>query len=419
MTGSLAGIRVVEVATSVAGPYATQVLGDLGADVVKVERPGRGDDTRAWGPPFWDSESAIFAALNRNKRSLALDLKSAAGLDVLWRLIKSSDVLLQNLRPGSLERMGLTAEAVMAANPRLIYCVMSGFGPEGPKRSEPAYDPLMQAWSGLMSITGEEGRPPVRIPVSILDQGTAMWTVIGVLDALRTRETTERGSLLQTSLLDTALAWMPFQLSGYFISGELPERLGSGAVGIVPYGAFPTADGYIVVVAGNDAQWHSLCHVLGRDDLAASPDYADNPSRVRNRYRLEEEIIREVSKRPRDYWISRLSEAGIAVAPINTLSDVVADPQVMASGMLPHQPHPRIREFRVVNTPIRENTAFPKVTRVPPLLGEQSEEVLRDLRYTNEEIGELIRAKVVALATLGPASGVEREGRSARKEGGR
>jgi crotonobetainyl-CoA:carnitine CoA-transferase CaiB-like acyl-CoA transferase len=396
-SGSLRGVRVVDLTSSVAGPFATQILGDLGADVVKVERVQGGDDTRRWGPPFWGEadESPMFLSLNRTKRSLALDLKDPEGQEVFARLVDRCDVLVQNLRPGVLDKLGFTYERMRETNPRLVYCDMSGYGPVGPLKDRPAYDPLMQAFSGLMSITGEEGRPPVRIPASILDQGTAMWTVIGVLDALRTRDATGQGTCVQTSLLQTALMWLPFHLSGFMASGDLPQRLGSGTIGIAPYQAFPTADGYLILAAGNDNLWRNLCKSIDRPDLVDDPRFVDNPSRVSNRAVLADELSEALRARTSAQWQEVLEQAGVPATPIHTLDQVVQHEQVQALDMLRQMPHPRIPDYTVVNTPIRTADGYPGTSTVPPLLGEHSEQVLDELGYAREEVDRLRERAVV------------------------
>lgn len=393
--GSLQGIRVIDLTTSVAGPFATQIMGDLGADVIKVERVGGGDDTRRWGPPFWCGESSTFLALNRSKRSLALDLKSADGQEVFTRLVQRSDVLVQNLRPGALAKLGFTYEHLSETNPRLIFCDMTGYGSQGPLKDRPAYDPLMQGFSGLMSVTGEEGRPPVRIPASILDQGTAMWTVIGVLDALRARDVSGRGTRVETSLLQTALMWQPFHLGGYMASGNLPRRLGSGTVGIAPYQAFPTEDGYVILAAGNDNLWRRLCTAIDREKLIDDPRFVDNPSRVSNRHELEAEISDALGARTSAQWQEILDQAGVPATPIHTLDEVVDHEQVRALEMLRPVPHPRIPDYTVVNTPIRTAGEYPGSQTVPPLLGEHSEQVLDELGYTGDEVDRLVGDNVV------------------------
>lgn len=397
MTGSLSGIRVLDVTVSVAGPFATQILGDLGADVVKVERPGTGDDTRTWGPPFWEGEATTFLALNRNKRSLALDLKAPEGKEALRRLVARSDIVVQNLRAGVFAELGFSYEALRELNPGLIFCDMSGYGPAGPMKDLPAYDPLTQAFSGLMSLTGEEGRPPVRIPASILDQGTAMWTVVAALDALRARDATGHGAHVQTSLLQTALMWLPAQITGYLASGDVPRPLGSGTSTIAPYQAFPTGDGYLIVAAGNDNLWRRLCAAINRDELAGDPRFTDNPSRVRHRDELAAELSATFRSRPTGAWQKILDGAGVPTTAIQTLDQVVSHPQVQATGELAHVSHPRIGDFTVINTPILQDGAYPGVRHVPPLVGEHSAEILDELGYEKSDIAALAEKGVITL----------------------
>jgi len=395
VTGSLNGIRVVDVTASVAGPFTTQILGDLGADVVKVERPRTGDDTRSWGPPFWQEEAAAFLALNRNKRSLALDLKTPEGKEALRRLIARADIVVQNLRAGVFTDLGFGYDTLRELNPRLIFCDIGGYGPDGPMKDLPAYDPLMQAFSGLMSLTGEEGRPPVRIPASILDQGTAMWTVVAALDALRARDETGHGAHVQTSLLQTALMWLPIQLTGYLASGDLPRPLGSGTSTIVPYQAFPTRDGHLIVAAGNDNLWRRLCDAIERGDLADDPRFAGNPDRVRHRDELAAELSATLESKPTGEWQKILDGAGVPSTAIQTLDQVVSHPQVRATGALMPVPHPRIDDFTVVSTPFQHDGAYPGVRHVPPLLGEHSQEVLGELGYEQSEIAALADQGVI------------------------
>jgi crotonobetainyl-CoA:carnitine CoA-transferase CaiB-like acyl-CoA transferase len=376
VTGSLEGIRVLDLTMSVAGPFATQILGDLGADVIKVERPPHGDDTRRWGPPFWGQDSATFHGLNRNKRSVLLDLKSEEDKVTLTGLAAEADVLVQNLRPGTLARLGFGYEAVRARNPRLIYCEITGYGTAGPLKDRPAYDPLMQAFGGLMSLTGSEGGAPARIPASILDQGSAMWAVIGILDALRRRDQTGEGSLVQTSLLETALAWLPAQFMGYFAERVVPPRLGSGTVGIAPYEAFPASDGWIIIAAGNDNLWRRLCEAIGRHDLLGDERFGSNPGRVAHRGELTRELSDTTRAKESAYWLDVLTEAGVPVAPIQTIDEVVAHEQVQALGVFRPVPHPSIDGFQVIATPIRVNGGYYPVRMPPPALGEGSAEIL-------------------------------------------
>jgi crotonobetainyl-CoA:carnitine CoA-transferase CaiB-like acyl-CoA transferase len=382
MRGSLRGVRVIDLTTSVAGPFATMILGDLGADVVKIERPGTGDDTRHWGPPTWEGQSCHFNALNRNKRSVTLDLSSPEGIADLRALAARADVFVENLRPGSLERKGLGYEDLRVGNPRLVYCSITGYGPSGPLREKPAYDPLMQAFSGLMSMVGAPGSEPARIPVSILDQGSAMWAVIGVLDALRSRERDGTGSHVQTSLLGTALMWQPVQVANYLAAGELPERLGSGTIGIYPYGAFPTADRDIVIAAGNERLWRALCEAIGRTDLLQDARFASNPARVSERALLRGILSDHLRTAGSDIWLARLEDAGVPCSPINTLDTVLAHEQVDAIGAVQPIPHPLIDGYRAVVTPLADEDGPLTELHAAPGLGEHTDEVLAEIGRT-------------------------------------
>lgn len=367
---SLTGLRVLDITTSVAGPFATLILGDLGADVIKVERPVSGDDTRRWGPPFWNGESPHFTALNRNKRSVTLDLKDESDASVFGSLVDTADVLIQNLRPGALARNGFGYAACAERNPLLIYCEMTGFGSGGTLSDLPAYDPLMQAFSGLMSVTGDEHGEPARIPVSILDQGTGMWAAIAVLDALRDRERTGVGTHLEVSLLNTALMWQPAQFGNYFADRTVPQRLGSGTIGIYPYAAFPTDDGWLVIAAGNQSLWLALCEVLARPDLAVDPRFSDNPARVAHRDELSDEIAAALAGRTTACWADALTHAGVPCSPIHSLDQVAEHEHVAAIEAFGAIEHPNIEDFRTVKLPMRNNGRYPELRLPAPLLGE-------------------------------------------------
>ncbi|MFN7150284.1 MAG: CaiB/BaiF CoA transferase family protein, partial [Microthrixaceae bacterium] len=314
--GSLAGLRVVEVGTSIAAPYGTQVLGDMGAEVIKVERTGTGDDTRSWAPPSWGEESIAYLSFNRNKKSVALDYKTDEGREVLRRLIASADVLVQNLRPGALAKAGFGPDVLEELNPRLINCDLSGFGPTGPRARQPAYDPLLQAYSGIVSITGEDGRDPVRVPVSLLDMGTGMWTVIAVYEALRRRDQTGRGSHVQLSLLQTAMTWMSGPLMGAVAGNPAPQRLGSGFRGAVPYGAFPTSDGHIFISCGNDRLFRTLLAAIDAEDLSDRPGFATNRQRLAHRDEINIAIGERTSAFGLDELVKRLERAGVPHSPV-------------------------------------------------------------------------------------------------------
>jgi crotonobetainyl-CoA:carnitine CoA-transferase CaiB-like acyl-CoA transferase len=397
MNAPLAGLLVADLTQNVAGPYCTQILGDMGAQVVKVERPGRGDDARAWAPPYWGEESAAFMSVNRNKRSLAVDMKSPEGRAILERLVGRADVLVQSLRAGVVEELGLGWEQARRLNPRLVYCSITAFGPEGPYRDRPGYDPLMQAFGGLMSVNGHPGQPPARIPVSIIDMGTGMWSAAAVLAALRERDRTGRGAHVTTALFDTALAWTAFQMTNYLASGEVPQPQGSGTPMIAPYEAFPARDGWVMIAAASDALFAKCCAALGLGELPRDPRFASNPQRVANRAALVEAMATVTRTLGAGELLERLQSAGLPSAPILTLDRVAAEPQTEASGMLIPQKHPRVPDYRAVGLPIRWDGERPGPARVPPLLGEHSAEVLAELGYDERTIKELAGRHVIQL----------------------
>lgn len=393
--GSLSGLRVVEVGTSIAAPYATQILGDMGAEVIKVERLGTGDDTRTWAPPRWQDESIAFLSFNRNKSSLALDYKTDEGTAVLRKLIASADVLVQNLRPGALAKAGFDAKALAEINPRLINCDLSGFGPTGPRALQPAYDPLLQAYSGIVSITGEEGRDPVRVPVSLLDMGTGMWTVIAVYEALRRRDQTGKGSHIQLSLLQTAMTWMTSPLMGAAAGNPSPQRLGSGFRGAVPYGAFPTSDGHVFISCGNDRLFHKLLAAIDAQELAERPGFVTNSDRVAHREKVNAVLAERTSAFELDELVKRLERAGVPHSPVQTVDRVVEDEQVKAIGMITSLPHPRVEQMSVLNLPMTFDGAYPTLRTPPPDLGEDTVRVLEGLGYDEATINRLVDGGVV------------------------
>lgn len=330
----LTGLCVFEFGHSVAAPFAAQILGDLGAEVIKVEKPA-GDDARRWGPPFWEGESATFQALNRGKRSLCLDLRDAKAMARLKALVmERADIVLQNMRPGQAESLGLGAEALLAAKPSLICCNLGAFGRTGPLAQAPGYDPLMQAFGGLMSLTGEPGRPAVRVGVSMVDMGTGMWAVIGILAALQRRASMGIGGVVDVSLFETAAAWMSVPVAQFLASGEPPERQGSGAQGIVPYRAYRTADGELVVAAGNDALFRALAAALERPEWLGDPRFRTNPDRVAHQATLYPMIEAEMVKRPNAEWMARLDAAGIPCAPVQDAGAMLDHAQTRALGLL-------------------------------------------------------------------------------------
>src|SRR3954468_206775 len=334
----LAGVTVVEFCHSVAGPYAGSILADLGADVIKVESPGKGDYARDWGPPFAHGTSTLFHVLNHNKRGLALDLRDRITCERLIAFILDhADVVLQNMRPGAIEKLGLGAAALRARKPSLIYCDLGAYGRTGPLKDRPGYDPLMQAHGGIMSVTGVEGGEPVRVGVSIVDQGAGMWAAIGILAALNKRHVTGEGSHVSTSLFETAIGWMAPHIGGYLSGGVMRRPLGSGVTEIVPHQAFPTRDGYIMVAAGNDNLFRALCGAI-EQDFAADARFATNSKRVENRRTLVpllEDIFRAHASAE---WQARLDTAGVPAAPIENVAELVASPQTAALGILQRAP---------------------------------------------------------------------------------
>jgi crotonobetainyl-CoA:carnitine CoA-transferase CaiB-like acyl-CoA transferase len=391
----LEGLVVADLTQNVAGPFCTQVLGDMGAEVVKVERPGRGDDARAWAPPSWGRECATFMAFNRNKRSLALDLKSEGGLEILKRLVARADVFVQSLRTGAIAELGLDFAGAARLNPRLVYCSVTAFGTDGPLAHLPGYDPLMQAYGGLMSINGHPGQEPARVGTSIVDMGTGMWAALGIVAALRERDRTGRSVEVTTALFETALMWVSHHALGWFGSGEVPQPQGSGTAMIAPYQAFPTADGYAMIAAGSDALFRRLADALGDETLGADPRFADNSSRVHHR----ESLVAAISERTRMLktadLLDRLRAAGVPSAPILTVDRVLDEPQTKASGMLVSAPHPRLPDYRSIGLPLRWDRQRPGIRRVPPLLGEHTADVLTWLGYTLDDVRNLQTQRVV------------------------
>ncbi len=371
---SLSDITVIELGHSVAAPYAAEILADLGATVIKVEKREGGDDARQWAPPYWHGVSAIFQSLNRNKLSITVDLRDENERALLKRLIEErADVLIQNLRPGMVEELGLDAATLRARNKRLIYCGIGAFGRGGPLSHRPGYDPLMQAFGGLMSVTGEAGEPPVRVGTSIIDMGAGMWSVIGILAALHHRALTSEGTTVDTSLYETALAWMSYHAANYQASGEVPKRHGSGTFGIVPYRGYATSDGYLLIGAGNDKLFGKLAGTLGHPEWADDARFLDNPRRVQNRVALDG-MIEEVTRTGASAaWQTVLEGAGVPSAPMQSVDEVLAHPQTKALEMLQQSPDGRLT---IMGLPLSFDGERPPFRRAAPQLGEHTEEVL-------------------------------------------
>jgi crotonobetainyl-CoA:carnitine CoA-transferase CaiB-like acyl-CoA transferase len=366
---TLAGVRVLDLTQYVAGPYATQVLADLGATVLKVERPGVGDVYRQQGPVFLEGESASFLTLNRGKRSIALDIGADGDRETLSRLIGEADILVENMRPGTLDRYGLGFGQLKERFPRLIYCSISAFGQDGPLAPEGGYDLTVQALTGIMAMTGHPGGPPAKVPIAALDFGSALYAVIGIVSALRQRAATGTGQWVQTSILETGLAWLSMHITTFLIGGEEPGPLGTRSPFFAPYEAYRTADGYLVVVGtGGEGAWRDLCAALGVERLVDDPRFLDNSLRVRNADALREELEAVLSIAPTEHWMPRLQAAGVPSAPVQSMSDVLESEQVRALGMLDSLSHPRAGDVPVVRLPITFSDATSTSTLPPPVL---------------------------------------------------
>lgn len=371
----LSGLVAIELGSSVAGPFGAQVLGGLGATLIKVENPAKGDDARQWGPPFWHGSSATFQSLNRDKLGIAVDLKNPDERQRLRALIvEHADIVIQNLRPGLVKSYGLDAASLREEAPRLIYCNVGAFGASGPLRERPGYDPLMQAFGGIMSITGEEGRAPVRVGPSIVDIGAGMWSVIGILAALRRREITGQGCEVDTSLFETALAWMTVPTALYLASGKAQRRTGSEAAMLVPYKAYKASDDFLIIAAGNDNLFARLCTVLRHPEWVEDPRFRTNPDRIANRDELNALIEAIVGADRRESWLERLEAAGVPCAPLQSIDQVVEHPQTRALEMI--QPSPDAA-MRLMGLPLSFEGRRPPFRKAPPKLGEDGESVDR------------------------------------------
>ncbi len=369
----LEGVRVLDLSRVLAGPYATMVLGDLGADVLKVEHPERGDDTRHWGPPFAGGESAYFLSVNRNKRSIGVDLKDPDGLERVEKLAAGTDVVIENWRRGALEKLGLGYEKLKGANPDLVYCSITGFGP-GPDEERPGYDFLVQARGGVMGITGQPGGEPTKVGVAIADIVCGLFASNAILAALYRRRVTGEGARIEVPLFESTLGWLTNRGQEYLVSGEDTGLIGNAHPSIVPYQTFDAADKPLVVAVGNNTQFANLCEVIGRTELAEDERFATNPDRVANREALISELQREFGGRPADEWADELRAAGVPSGPVNTLADVLADEHLLGSGMLQGLDHPSAGHLEMLASPILIDGERPSIRCPPPTLGQHTKE---------------------------------------------
>ena len=391
----LTGIEVLDVTTSIAGPYCAQILAALGADVIKVERPDTGDDGRAWGPPFWNGEGTMFLSANAGKRSLAISLRDPRGREALLRLADGADVFLQSLRPGLADDLGLGADTLRERNPRLVYCSVGAYGHVGPLRHEPGYDALMQAAGGLISITGEPGRPGVRVGSSLIDQGTGTWAALGVLAALLERDRTGEGSVVDVSLYETALGYIGYHLAGYLADGTIPHGQGTRFPMVAPYQVFPTRDGELMIAGGNDRLFAAICSVLDLPELVDDPRFRTNALRVEHREALCDVLTGRLVQDDTDAWRQRLADAGVPAAPVADVADVANAPQTEALGMLQPLPHPEIPALRLTALPLSFDGERAKHHSPPPRIGQDTASILRDGGYDDDEIAALAAEGVI------------------------
>ncbi len=386
----LKGIRVLDLTRIIAGPYCAMVLGDLGAEIIKIEQPKIGDESRAWGPPWLKEMSAYFVSINRNKKSLTLNLKHPKGIEIFKSLVKTADVVLENFRPGTMEEMGLGYEVLQRLNPRLVYCDMTGYGTDGPYVDKPGVDVIVSAIGGLMSITGEPEGKPVKVGVPLTDVLTGLYSFGAVASALLLREQTGRGQRISVNLLAMQLATLINIGSNYLLGGVIPRRWGSAHPNIVPYEAHRAKDEFLIFGVLNERMWRSFCRLLGMEALAEDPRFANNSRRIENRQALNEIIDRKMAEKTVDEWIPLFDEAGIPCGPINTFDRVFSDPQVQHLGLVQEVEHPHYGKVKVVGPPATFSESAVGIQSPPPTLGEHNQEILTELLgYREQEVQDL------------------------------
>lgn len=390
----LKNIKVIDLTQALAGPYCSMTLADLGANVIKVEKPNKGDDSRHMGPPFIEGESAAFLSVNRNKKSITLNLRKKEGVDIFKQLAKDTDIIMENFRPGVVSRLGIGYEDIKQINPTIIYCSISGYGQTGPYKNKGGFDIIGQAYSGIMSVTGEEGGVPVKAGIALTDSVAAITSVYGILAALLHREQTGEGQYLETSLVESTLAISVWETATYFATGKTPEALGSSHRLAAPYQAFKTGDGDIIIGAANQELWEKLTNVINRPELQNDERFSDNGNRVVHKIELQEIIESELRKKSSNYWLDKLEEAGIPSGPINKYSDVLNDPYVKEREMIIKTTHPKAGEVKSMAQPIKFEKDTEPLRTAAPLLGEHTEKILREHGYSSESIKKM-RAKSI------------------------
>jgi formyl-CoA transferase len=399
----LQNIRILDITRALAGPYCTMMLGDLGADVIKVERPGSGDESRGWGPPFvgkpygpYPGESAYFIAANRNKRSITVNIQSPQGQEIIRRLAGISDVLVENYRTGDLDKLGLGYADLHRLHPKLIYCSISGYGRTGPYAERPGYDAILQAEGGMMSITGPVEGPPSRVGIPIIDITAGMFAATAILAALRARDLTGEGQLIDISLFDSHIALLTNVASNYLVGGKPPRRLGNAHPNLAPYEAFTARDGWFVLGVANERQWETLCNLLGHPELQTDPRFTNNGMRVANREALVEELNKIFSQRTVDEWLSDIAQAGLPCGAINSIPQVFAHPQTQARQMTLETEHPTAGTVKLTGFPYKFSETPAEIHAPPPALGQHTEEILKALLgYSSEEVEALKTSKAI------------------------
>lgn len=393
---ALEGIRVLDLTRALAGPFCTLMLGDYGADVIKIEIPGAGDDTRHWGPPFVGEESAYFLSINRNKRSLTLNFKEPEAIDVFLKLAKDADVIVENFTPGVMARFGLDYKTVKEVNPKIVYCSISGFGQTGPYQSRPAYDQIMQGISGIMSLTGEPDGEPQKVGIAVTDIGAGMWSSFAIMSAIFHRDQKGEGQHIDISMMDAQVAWLTYQAATYFANEEPPKRLGAAHPTLVPYQAFMCQDGkYINVAVGSERIWQRFCEGMNMPEMKDSPEYATNGDRVNHRAKIVPYLQEIFLKRPVNDWVKDLQEVNVPCGPINDLADVFSDPQLLHREMFVEMAHPTLGSIKQTGLPIKFSLTPGGLDRHPPLLGEHNGELLKELGYSESDIERLANQEVI------------------------
>ncbi len=395
MARALDGIRIIDFSKALAGPYGTMLLADQGAEVIKVEMPGSGDDSRGWGPPFIEGEAAYFLSVNRNKKSITLNLKDQKAKEIALKLIEKADIVLESNRPGVMTKLGLDYETVKKSNPGIIYCSISGFGQTGPYSKRPGFDQVIQGYGGIMGLTGEKGGGPLKVGIAVTDIATGMFAVTGILTALYHREKTGQGQFVDASMLDGQVSWLTYQAGRYLASGNVPQRMGSAHPLIVPYQDFEASDGFINIAAGNDNLWKKMCKVTGLADIADDPKFATNPKRVENRDEVEKIVSDKIKTKTMAEWLDILNKAGVPCGPIYTVDQIFKDPQVLARDMLVELDHPKCGKIQVTGSPIKLSETPAEITTHPPMLGEHNSSILQELGFSDEDITQLKKDEVI------------------------